>query len=96
MKKALLFWVLPVGVAALLIVGASRYVVAHTVDPAKLARVSEGMDWATASRLIGTSQKPVLQPDGSYFVALRKHDRWCMVDIGLDSSLQVTYVFHDH
>lgn len=91
-----LCWVLPLGLAVVLVIVGWHYVTAHTVEPADLGRVTVGMDWATASKLIGSGQKPVLQPDGSYFVAIRKHDRWCMVDITLDSSLQVTSVFHDH
>ena len=73
-----------------------HYCYAHNVPPSELARIEVGMEWAEAKKILGTSDEPVLQADGTYRAGCRKHDRWCMVDVTLDSNLRVTSVFHDH
>jgi len=73
-----------------------HYCTAHTVSPSRLSKLKVGMDWKTAQGIIGTKDIPTIQPDGTYFLPLRKWGRWCMVDITFDSSMQITSVFHDH
>jgi hypothetical protein len=73
-----------------------HYCAAHTVPPANLSKLKVGMDWTTAKAIIGTTTTPIARPDGTYFVAFRKHDRWCMVDLILDSGHHITSIFHDH
>ena len=73
-----------------------HFCTAHTVTPSDLGKLKVGMDWAVAKKILGTRATPVAQPDGTYFVAFRKLDRWCMVDLTLDSSLRITSIFHDH
>ena len=73
-----------------------HYCFAHTVPPDDLARIKVGMDWTTAKKILNTHKDPVSQPDGTYFVAFRKQDRWCMVDLTLDSHLRIQSIFHDH
>ena len=73
-----------------------HYCLAHTVPVDDLAKIESGMDWAAVQKILRTDQKPIAQSDGTYFLAIRKHDRWCMVDLWFDSQLRVTSVFHDH
>ncbi len=87
-----------ISVGALLLLGVFgwHYCTAHTVDPDHLAKMKVGMDLPTASKIIGLSLSPTARPDGTHFSGIRKHDRWCMVDLTFDSSHRIISIFHDH
>ena len=73
-----------------------HYCTAHTVDTNDLAKLKVGMDLPTASKIVGTTLSPAARPDGTYFIGIRKQDRWCMVDLTFDSSHLIISIFHDH
>ena len=93
---SLAFIVVSILVLISLVAFGAHYLSRHTVEPDQLDKLSVGMDWSEAKEIIGTDQSPIKQSDGTYFVAVRKYDRWCMVDLTLDSRLRITSVFHDH
>ena len=94
--RALLVTLAVIGGLLLTGIVAGHYCTAHTVDPNDLAKLKVGMDLPTASKTIGIPLRPTARPDGTYFVAFRKHDRWCMVDLTFDSKHRITSIFHDH
>jgi hypothetical protein len=87
-----------IAIGALLLIGVFgwHYSTAHTVDPNDLAKLKVGMDLPTAGKVIGIPLSPTARPDGTYFIGIRNHDRWCMVDLTFDSSHRIKSIFHDH
>lgn len=83
-------------ILALLLIFTWHYCTAHTVAEEDLAKLKIGMQIEEVQKIMGSNFTPVEQSDGSYAAAVRKLDRWCMVDIFFDSDRKLTYVFHDH
>jgi hypothetical protein len=94
--RAIFASIISVGALLLLGVAGWHFCTAHTVDPDDLAKLKVGMDLPTASKIIGIPLCPTAKPDGTYFIGIRKHDRWCMVDLTFDSSHRIISIFHDH
>lgn len=73
-----------------------HYFTAHAVDPVVLGQIRPGMKWEEVKKLVPTDQEARKIGTGERMVAIRKHDRWCMVDVFVDEEGKVVSWFHDH
>ena len=97
MPRWLLVVLLTLGGSIACLLAAFLYVIgAHCVSPFKLTRIHQGQSTDEVVAILGRPVRMIPLSEGR--TALRYSDPWlyCIVNVYVDSSRHVLWVYHDH